>query len=130
MLEKKIITYSLALYLFLLPLFFLPLNFEIFEFNKTLLTFFTTIIILSVWISACLRTKRFYIATNFVSWGIVAFSLSQLISTLTSVDKYLSIWGYYSRFHQSILHVLAYLTLYHAAITWTDKKHARFIIKL
>ncbi|NOY15042.1 MAG: hypothetical protein GXP43_02385 [bacterium] len=128
--EQKAIFYTFLSYLFLLPLFFLPYNFEIFEFNKTILTFTAAVIILAFWLIAAIRHQKIILKTSILTIPMLLFTFSQLVSTLTSVDKYLSIWGYYSRFHQSLLHSFAYLLLFHAYITWIPKKQTKKIIQV
>ncbi len=126
--EPKLIFYTFLIYIFLLPLLFLPFNYEIFEFNKTILTFLVTTLITTTWITASIRQRRFIINTSFLSGFMLFFLFTQFISTLFSVDPYLSIWGYYSRFHQSFLHTLSFTLLYHAYITWIKPKQTQKII--
>ncbi len=119
---KKTIFWLFFCLFFLLPLVFTPYNFELFEFNKTIILFAFAVLIGGLWLLACIKEKKCLYQPNLLTWPLLFFLLSQIISTITSSDKYMSLWGYYSRFHQSLLHTLAYLILFGAYVTWMDKK--------
>ena len=124
----QLISWLFIILFFLIPLTFSPYNFELFEFNKTIILFILTTLIVAVWISACWEKKQFIFSKHPLISFFFLFLITQLVSTVTSSDKYLSIWGYYSRFHQSFLHSLAYFLLFVAYLTWMTKKDSQKVI--
>ena len=53
---------------------------------------------------------------------IVLFFLSQLLSTLFSIDMHTSIFGYYGRFNGGLLSLISYLILYYSFIELFDNR--------
>ncbi len=127
--SQEITSWLFTLLFFGLPLIFIPYNYEIFEFNKTIFLFIFTLLLLFVWLSASLETKKLLLPRQkWLSGLFFLFLLTQILSTLTSSDKYLSIWGYYSRFNQSLLHSFAYFSLFILYLLWMDQKTTRRVI--
>lgn len=53
---------------------------------------------------------------------IALFLLSQILSTIFSMDPYVSFWGYYTRFNGGLLSLISYIFLYYAfASNLTEK---------
>ncbi len=133
--EQKIINWLYFLFFLLLPILFIPPNSfslytsELFEFNKTILVFFIASWITTFWLIASIKTKKIIWQTTKITWLWLFFLASQLISTVFSSDMQLSLWGYYSRFHQSLFHSLAYFILYQGFITWINKQQTKTILK-
>lgn len=133
--EQKVINRLYFLFFLLLPIFFIPPNSfnlytsELFEFNKTILVFILTSWIATIWITASIKKQRILWQTTRLTWLWLFFLLTQIVSTLFSSDMYLSIWGYYSRFHQSLLHSLAYFILYQGFVTWINKDQISSMLK-
>src|SRR3989344_301962 len=48
---------------------------------------------------------------------IFLFLLSQIISTVISLDPYVSLWGYYSRWNGGLLSIITYIFLFYAFIS-------------
>src|SRR3989338_58968 len=59
---------------------------------------------------------------------LVLFLASQIISTLLSVDRHVSIFGYYSRFNGGLLSVISYLLLYYAFVTNFPKEKIKKLL--
>lgn len=119
---NRIIEYSFHLLLFFVPLFITPVNYELFEYNKMMITYALTIIIIGSWLVKMTASRRFHIQRTPLDIPIILFLFSQIISTYNSIDPHVSIWGYYSRFHGGLLSTLAYLTLYYALVSNLDKR--------
>jgi len=113
-----IIEYSFYILLFTVPLILTPYNYELFEFNKMMLVYFMTSIIFGAFLCRCIVNKKFEIAKTPLDIPIILFFLSQLISTLFSIDIHTSIWGYYSRFHGGLLSTICYVILYYVFVTF------------
>ncbi len=91
------------------PLFFTWINEELFEFNKIILIYAYTVIIGSLWIARMISEKRFIWKRTVFDFPIAFFLLSQLLSTLFSINFHTSVFGYYTRFNGGLLSVLSYI---------------------
>ncbi len=112
-----------ALFLFV-PLIFTGNTSELFEFNKMWLTFGLTIIITTSWIGKMIIERKITIKRTPLDIPLTLFLLSQIISTIFSLDTHVSIWGYYSRFNGGLLSTITYILLYYAFITNLSSKQA------
>lgn len=122
---NRIIEYSFYLLFLLVPIVFSQFTSELFEFNKMWLTFGLTITIGAAWIIKMIAEKKFLLRRTFFDLPILLFFISQLISTLISLDQHVSWWGYYSRFNGGFLSTLCYIILYYAFLTNLSFKHFR-----
>lgn len=121
-LTDTIIARSFHLLFFLVPLIFTSLNFELFEFNKMLLTYALTVIIVSAWATKSILAGKFIFRRTLLDLPLLLFLLSQILSTFYSLDPHTSIWGYYSRSHGGLLSTMSYLLLYWAYVSNMDYK--------
>jgi O-antigen ligase len=99
-----------------------PWNYELFEFNKMLLVYFFTILIVAAWLIKMITDKKFLFKRSFWDIPLVLFFLSQLVSFLVSIDRHTSLWGYYSRFNGGLVSIFCYLLLYWAFVNNMDKR--------
>ena len=113
----RIIFWSFSLLFFLTPLVLTPVNYELFEFNKMVLTYLLTAIIVWAWINKMISQKRLIFRRTFWDLPLLLFLASQITSTLISIDRHTSIFGYYSRFHGGLLSTICYLLLYWAWVS-------------
>jgi len=118
----KTIEYSFYGLFFLVPLVMTPWNFELFEYNKMMLTYVLTILITASWLIKMVLAKKFLFKRTPLDIPLVIFLSSQLLSTVFSIDHHTSLWGYYSRFHGGLLSTVAYLVLFYALVSNLDKK--------
>lgn len=119
-----VIEYTYYAIFLTVPFAFTDKTFELFEFNKMWLLFGYTIIIATAWFSKMIAQKRFYVQKTPLDIPIGLFLLSQIISTLFSMDPHLSWWGYYSRFNGGLFSMLSYILLYYAFVsTIAIQKH-------
>ncbi len=125
---NKVIFWSYSVLVFFVPLFFTPWNFELFQFNKMVLVYLLTIIILWSWITKSIISKKFIFKQTFWDIPLILFLFSQIISTIFSIDPHTSIFGYYSRFNGGLISTLCYLTLYWAAVSNLNKEKTKKII--
>ncbi|MDO8658445.1 MAG: O-antigen ligase family protein [Candidatus Levybacteria bacterium] len=114
---NKVIEFSFYALFFLVPLIFTDKTSELFEFNKMWLTFAFTIIIGTAWFAKMVFQKQFFIQRTPLDIPIILFLLSQIVSTIFSLDTHISIWGYYSRFNGGLLSILSYVFLYYAFVS-------------
>jgi len=126
---QKTIAWLFPILFFLVPLFFTPYNSELFEFNKMLLVYAFTILIVGAWCARMIGQKRLIFQKTPLDWPLLIFLISQFLSFLLSIDRHTSLWGYYSRFNGGLLSVIAYLLLYWAFINNCQTKDVHKIIK-
>ncbi len=111
---NKGIAYCFYLIFFSVPLVMFPYTFELFEFNKMWVVFGLSLLIFLLWISKVILTKRLEIRRTPLDIPILLFLVSQIISTIVSIDPHVSFWGYYSRFNGGLLSTISYIFLYYA----------------
>ncbi len=130
MLEKinKAIYISFLGLFFFVPLVWAPVNFELFEFNKIVLVYFFSLLISCLWLSRMVLEKRIILRKTFLFWPVVIFLTSQILSTVFSIDRHTSFYGYYSRFHGGLLSTISYLTLYFALVSNGKKDWVKKIV--
>src|SRR5437868_4386474 len=95
---NRIIEYSFYALFFFVPLIFTNSTSELFEFNKMWLTFGLTIIVAAAWFTKMVVQRKVIVQRTPLDIPILLFFLSQIISTIFSLDSHVSLWGYYSRF--------------------------------
>lgn len=107
------------------PFFFFWVNEELFEFNKMLLTYGITVLIISAWFVRMIVVKKVVFRRSILQWPILIFVLSQVITTVTSMHPRTSFFGYYTRFHGGLLSTLTYAGLYFAFVSNISKQQVR-----
>lgn len=109
---SKIIIFCYLLLLFFTPIIFTSFNSELFELPKTYFVLVLTIIIFFLHLINHLQNNVPLFRRSFMDIPFILFLLSQVISTITSIDPHTSFFGYYSRMNGGLLSTLSYLTLY------------------
>jgi putative inorganic carbon (hco3(-)) transporter len=113
----KIIKYSFYALFLLVPLVLRSDTSELFELNKMWLTWGITLIIAMSWSIKMILERKFFIQRSPLDIPIGFFLLSQVISTIFSLDPHTSLWGYYSRFNGGLLSTFSYIFLYYAFLS-------------
>lgn len=106
------------------PLLFTPYNNELFEFNKMLLTYALTILIVGCWLWQMVSLRQILFKRTILDLPLILFLGSQILSTIFSIDQHTSIWGYYSRLNGGLLSIVSYILLYWAFVSNFDRKEA------
>jgi tetratricopeptide (TPR) repeat protein len=114
---SRVIRVSFYLLFILVPLFLTPWNYELFEYNKMVVTYGLTMIIFGAWLIKMLSDREVRIAKTPLDIPIALFVASQLVSTLFSMDPHVSWFGYYSRFNGGMWSIFSYVVLYYAFVT-------------
>lgn len=125
---QKIIFILFAILFFFVPLILWPYTSEVFEFNKMVLVYLLTILIVSAWLARTVLAQKIIFRRTLLDIPLLAFLGSQIISTILSIDPQTSIFGYYSRFNGGLLSTICYSLLYWAFVSNLDRKHTLFII--
>jgi O-antigen ligase len=102
---------------FFVPLVLSPKTSELFEFNKIVLVYAITIVIVSSWLIKMIAERKIIFRRTILDYPLLIFLGVQLISTFFSIDTHTSFWGYYSRFHGGLLSSLSYSLLYWAYVS-------------
>src|SRR3989344_257236 len=121
---QKVIFILFCLLFFLVPLVLWPYTSEVFEFNKMVLTYVFTILIVSAWLTRIVLVKKIIFRRTILDIPLLVFFGSQVITTLLSIDPQTSFLGYYSRFNGGLLSTLCYSLLYWAFVSNLDHKSA------
>ena len=111
---NKVIEFSFCAIFLLIPLAIAGDTSELFEFNKMWLAFCLGIIIAVSWIIKSIVKKEFRIQRTPLDIPILLFLLSQILSTIFSWDRHISVWGYYSRFNGGLLSIILYIFFYYS----------------
>ncbi|MDP3974198.1 MAG: O-antigen ligase family protein [Candidatus Daviesbacteria bacterium] len=122
---ERIIPYCFYVLFFLTPLFWTSKNYELFEFNKMLLVYSFTVIIVGVWILKMIQQKSFIFKRTPLDLPLLLFLLANILATIFSIDKHVSIWGYYSRLNGGLISIISYLLLYWAYCSNFDGKNIK-----
>lgn len=119
---KKIISFLFHVLFFFTPIILWPKLSEVFEFPKMLFVYGLTILITASWIFSWIKEKKITIQRTPLDIPIIIFLLSQILSTIFSIDPHTSLWGYYTRFHGGLASTICYILLFYAFITNINKK--------
>lgn len=126
----KIITYSFYALFFLTPLFWTSLNYELFEFNKMILTYTLTVAIVGAWLLKMVRQKTWIINRTPLDLPLLLFLGANVLSTIFSIDPHTSLFGYYSRSNGGLLSIISYLLLYWAFVSNITKDQVLNVLKI
>src|SRR3989338_8800844 len=117
----KVISYSFYLLFFLTPLIWSSANYELFEYNKMIVTYAFTVIIAGTWLLKIINRKSLIFNHTPLDIPLLLFLGANILSTIFSIDPHTSIWGYYSRSNGGLLSLVSYLLLYWAFVSNMDK---------
>lgn len=108
---------------FLIPLIFYKNTSEIFEFNKIIILYITTLVISLAWIYKSISQQKIIFRRTILDIPFVFYLIILLLSTLLSIDPRTSWFGYYSRFNGGFYSQICYIVLYWAGVSNLTKKH-------
>ncbi|MFZ5845187.1 MAG: hypothetical protein ACOY0S_01830, partial [Patescibacteria group bacterium] len=104
----------------LVPLLLTPWNYELFEYNKMMAVYALTVLIVSAWLVKMVALKEIRVAKTPLDIPLLLFFSSQLLSSLFSLDRHISWFGYYSRFNGGMFSVISYVLLFYAFVSNRD----------
>lgn len=114
----------------LIPLLLTPWNYELFEYNKMMAVYAIASFVVASWVVKSIAQKEFRIARTPLDIPILFFFLSQLLSSLFSIDPHVSWFGYYSRFNGGMWSVISYVLLFYAYLSnKTDTSNWTHLLK-
>jgi len=94
-----------------------------------MLTYFLTTVIVSAWLIRMIVERRLIFRRTILDIPLILFLGSQIISTIYSIDRHTSFWGYYSRFNGGLLSLISYLLLYWAYVSNMDKEKTLYTMR-
>lgn len=112
------------------PLFFTTANTELYEVPKMYIVYFGTTIVFFATILKSTITKKVVIPQNPVLLSLLVFLAANVISTIFSVDKFTSIFGYPSRLNGGLLSLIAYTTIFYSVLVNLSKQQSQKLIKV
>lgn len=113
---------------FLTPLFFLPITSEFYQFNKQILVIIVAAILLILWGIRMGVEGKMRIVRSPLDLPMLAFALAFLLAAIFSVDRYVSLAGFYPRFHGSLVSALAYVSIFFVAVSNLDKQSRVWVV--
>lgn len=114
---RKIVVALFNLLVFSVPLYFRFVNEELFEFNKMILVYMLTSLIVFFWLSRMIQAKKLIFRKTALDVPILLFLVSQIISTIFSIHPRTSMLGYYSRFNGGLFSTISYILLFYAFVS-------------
>jgi len=126
---SRLIGKLFSILLFSVPLILFPTTSELFEFNKIVLVYILTVLIVGSWVLKMILQKKIVSRRTILDIPLLIFLGAQLLSTLVSIDVRTSLFGYYSRFHGGLLSNISYSLLYWAWVSNMDKEKNKKAIK-
>jgi putative inorganic carbon (hco3(-)) transporter len=128
---RTILILLFHLLLLITPFLWTARTSELFEFPKMMFTYGTALLIVAAWASRMILEKRLIFRRTPFDIPLLLFLLSQIISTILSIDPHTSLWGYYSRFNGGLISTLTYITLFYALVSnFTPKDTLKLIYTL
>jgi len=107
---------------FFVPIILFPNTSELFEFNKIILVYILTILIVGSWLAKMVLQRKLIFRRTILDIPLGLFLLSQIVSTIFSFDSRTSLLGYYSRFNGGLVSTVCYALLYWAWVANLDAK--------
>lgn len=126
----KILQFLFGSLFVIVPLIFSPATSELFEFNKILFIYLITALVLFFWTLKMILTKKIIFRNTPLDIPIIFFLISQILSVFFSIDKHVSIFGYYGRFNGGLLSILSYIVLYYGYVANSIKTENIFRLSL
>src|SRR5437870_81009 len=109
-------------------LIFSTQNSELFEVPKMLFVYFLATIIFSVTVANFIIVEKIRIPKSCINTTFLIFLFIQILSTITSIDKFTSVFGYPSRLNGGLLSQFAYFVIFFGAIVNLNWQKARTIL--
>ena len=119
---EKVVKYSIYILVGLMPILFLPWTSDVLDFNKQAALIVFVFIALFAWLLKTLISGKFKLNLNKINIGVLALFLTYVASTIFSLDKYGSFWGWPRITAEGLLTVVSLAILYFLTSTALSKK--------
>lgn len=117
----KIMTVSIFMLFFGVPLFFTGLTFQGLAFEKQIYFYFWLLLALIVWAAKAVISGEMKIRRTPLDIPILAFWLVCLISTIFSVDRWHSFWGFFGDPSRGLMSISALVIAYYVLLSNFNK---------
>lgn len=126
-----IIQYSFLILAAATPLIFSNFNTELYEVPKMHFVYLLSAVILFLTVAKFIVNSKITIPQNIALFTFAIFVIVQILSTLTSTDKFTSIFGFPTRLNGSLISQIAYLIIFASLlINLNFEKAKRVLIAL
>ncbi len=122
--------HSIYALVFLLPILFLPWTSDVLDFNKQALLVPLVFIALFAWMAKVLVSGKFSVNLNKTYVAVLAVFVVYLLSTVFSLDKTASFWGWPRIVSESLLSVICLALLYFFISSVFSEKETLTSVKL
>lgn len=127
---EKISKVSIYLLAFLLPIFFLPWTSNVLNFNKQALLIVLVFVSLFAWLMKILISGKLEINLNLVHISIIILFLVYFVSTILSLWRYGSFWGWPQVTTESLVTLLGFVLLYFLVVNIFEKREIFHLMTL
>lgn len=122
---NRVIKYSLYILAFATPLFFLPLTSQALDYNKQALIVILSIIAILAWLIKAVKTGKLVWRRSFANILILVFLASYGASTIFSLSRAGSFFGFLNHPTLSFLSVASFLIIYFLAMNIFQKNNSQ-----
>lgn len=123
-----IITAVLFALMFGMPIFFTGMTFQGIAFEKQIYFYFCLLIGLVAWVSKGVMTGEMKIRRTPLDIPIVLFWLFSIVTTVFSVDRWHSFWGFFGDPSRGFLSITALVLVYYFVLSHFNAKRARLML--
>src|SRR3990172_1859580 len=117
----KIMSLSIFMLFLGLPLFFTGLTFQGIAFEKQIYFYFWLLLALVVWAAKSVITGEMKIRRTPLDIPILAFWLVYLIATIFSINRWISLWGFFGDPSRGLMSVTALVVAYYILLSNFNK---------
>ncbi len=126
---NKLTEFLFYLLFLLTPLLMYKNTTELFELNKMIFIYLIAILIFISWLIKIKKENKITLKKTFLDIPIAIFLLTQIASTVFSIDRYTSFFGFYGRFNGGLLSIFVYIFLFYAFINLFDFNKINHLLK-
>lgn len=94
-----------------------------------ILTYTITVVIIGAWLLKMINQKSLSIKRTPLDIPLLLFLGANILSTIFSIDRHTSIWGYYSRSNGGLLSLISYLLLYWAFVSNMGREQVKNVLR-
>ena len=115
--SQKVIEYGFYGLAFFVPLIFTTATFELFEFPKMILVYLLTILIVGAFLVKSIIAGKLNLKRTPLDLPILLYVACYTLSAIFSIDRYTSVFGYYTRFNGGLLSLICYVALFYVFVS-------------
>ena len=86
--------------------------------------------VVSLWTTLIVKEKKIILRRTVFDLPIGIFLISQVASTITSIDRQTSFLGYYGRFNGGLISLFSYIVLFYGFVTFFKRENIRKLLKI